>query len=184
MDAIFTADVWKGLAARGVLFLPQLATSIVILLVFWFLATVLGSLLARVVNRRDFNRDLFSMAVKILKWSLMCVGLVTAMGTLGIDVGALLAGLGLTGFALSIALKDIISNVLAGILLIAYRPFTHGDRISVTGFEGTVRELDLRYTTLEVEDRLILIPNSNLLTNSITVLRSPGLKMPSPRAPT
>ena len=181
MDKFLTEEVWKGLIQRMVLFLPQLATSVVILLVTWCAATMLASVLTRVANNRDFNRDLLYVAIKLLKGSLLLVGLVTSLGTLGIDVGALLAGLGLTGFALSIALRDIISNLLAGILILAYRPFTHGDRISVTGLEGTVQDIDLRYTTLEVEDRLMLIPNANLLTNPITVLRSQPLKSPNAR---
>ena len=182
MDKFLTEEVWKGLVQRAVLFLPQLASSVVVLLVSWFIASLLASVLSRVANARDFNRDLLQLAIKLLKWSILVVGLVTSLGTLGIDVGALLAGLGLTGFALSIALRDIISNLLAGILILAYRPFTHGDRISVTGLEGTVQDIDLRYTTLEVEDRLMLIPNANLLTNPITVLRPQPLKSPSARA--
>ena len=56
-------------------------------------------------------------------------GLVTALGTLGVDVSALVAGLGLTGFALGFAVKDTISNILAGVLLLVYRPFSKKDYV-------------------------------------------------------
>ena len=51
-----------------------------------------------------------------------------------------------------------------------YRPFTYKDYISVAGFEGTVVEIDLRYTTIHGDGKTILIPNSVLFTNSIVVV--------------
>jgi small-conductance mechanosensitive channel len=86
------------------------------------------------------------------------------------DVSALVAGLGLTGFALGFACRDILSNLLAGTLILIYRPFQRNDRIAVLGFEGIVIEIGLRYTALQAEDKKILIPNSNLFTNPVTVL--------------
>ena len=94
----------------------------------------------------------------------------TAIGTIGIDVKALVASLGLTGFALGFALKDIISNSLAGALILFYKPFHRGDHIDVAGSEGIVGSVDMRYTTLVVSDgQRILVPNSSLFTNTIRV---------------
>ena len=67
------------------------------------------------------------------------------------------------------AFRDVLSNVLAGVLILMYRPFRRGDKISVTGLEGTVTGIDLRYTVLENEGKTILIPNSSLFTNPIVV---------------
>ena len=103
---------------------------------------------------------------------MIIVGVVTALGTVGIDITALVAGVGLTGFALGFALKDIVSNVLSGILIIIYKPFRHGDGIKVSSFEGTVTNIDLRYTTLDTEGAQIFVPNSLLFTNAITVKAS------------
>ena len=89
-------------------------------------------------------------------------------------MSALVAGLGLTGFALGFAFRDILSNVLAGVLLLIYRPFGYGDHISVTGLDGTVTHIDMRYTVLHDEGKTVLIPNSNLFTNPIVVSRPGG----------
>jgi small-conductance mechanosensitive channel len=94
---------------------------------------------------------------------------VTALGTIGVNVGALVAGLGLSGFALSFALKDALANMLAGISILLYRPFHIGDYISVTGLEGQVVSIELRYTTLKTKKNKVLVPNSNLFTNPISV---------------
>lgn len=60
----------------------------------------------------------------------------------------------------------------AGALILIYRPFERNDRISVACFEGIVVEIDLRYTTLEAEDKRILIPNSTLFTNAISIFEA------------
>jgi small-conductance mechanosensitive channel len=79
--------------------------------------------------------------------------------------------LGLTGFALGFAFRDALSNLLAGVLILIYHPFHRTDRIAVAGFEGTVTSIDLRYTTLQDQDKIYLIPNSTLFTNPITLVR-------------
>jgi small-conductance mechanosensitive channel len=81
------------------------------------------------------------------------------------------AGLGLTGFALGFALKDSISNLLSGVLILLYRPFQTGNRIRISGYEGTVISIDLRYTELESDGNKVLIPNSKLFTDPVTVLQ-------------
>ena len=101
----------------------------------------------------------------------MIFGFVTALGTLGIDVSALVAGLGLMGFALGFALKDIISNLLSGVLILLYRPFEKGNRIKISSYEGIVVSIDLRYTELDCEGKKVLIPNSKLFADPITVLQ-------------
>jgi small-conductance mechanosensitive channel len=80
----------------------------------------------------------------------------------------------LTGFALGFALKDVLSNFIAGVLILLYRPFHLYDHITVAGLEGTVTEIDLRYTTLQKEGQKYLVPNSILFTNSIGIIESPA----------
>jgi len=101
---------------------------------------------------------------------MVILGIITALGTLGVNVTALVAGLGLTGFALGFALKDSVSNLLAGVLILAYRPFEMGNHISVAGHQGEVVNIDLRYTTLENEGEKYLIPNSLIFSNAVTII--------------
>ena len=88
---------------------------------------------------------------------------------MGIDVSSLVAGLGLTGFALGFAFRDALSNLLAGIMIMIYQPFTPNDTIEVSGLKGKVVEIDLRYTSLANDGTRILIPNSTLFKNPITI---------------
>ncbi|MDA2930681.1 mechanosensitive ion channel family protein [Acidobacteria bacterium AH-259-O06] len=89
---------------------------------------------------------------------------------MGIDVSALVATLGLGGFALGFALRDAISNLLAGILILIYRPFQVGDQVKVGAAEGVVHEVNLRYTVLAGSDGTRhLIPNSMTFTTTVRV---------------
>jgi len=152
---------------------------IVIFLCFWIAAKILQMIICRLRPHAHVNADLMDLLGRTAKIALIIFGLVTALGTAHVNVSALVAGLGLTGFALGFALRDVLSNVLAGVLILLYRPFVHGDHISVTGLEGRVEHIDLRYTALDGGDKIILIPNSNLFTNPIIVDRQPAPKPPT-----
>ena len=150
---------------------PKVGISVVILLIFWILANVANRAIIKFSKQLELNANLASLLARTAKITLIIFGFVTALGTLGVNVSALVAGLGLTGFALGFALKDTISNLLAGVLILVYRPFGIGNHIKISGYEGTVVSIDLRYTELDGEGNKILIPNSKLFTDPITVIR-------------
>jgi len=152
---------------------PQLIGGLVIFLVFYLLALVAGAVLRNIAGRHVSTRDLAGLFGRIAKFSLILVGLITALGTIGINVSAMVAGLGLTGFALGFALKDIVSNFLSGLLVIIYRPIKRGDLIEVAGMQGKVIEIDLRYTTLQGEKDKVLLPNATLFASPIKILAGP-----------
>ena len=159
------------MGAQAVALLPQLVSATLIFLVFWLIATFIRRLIARLADHVDDDkRHAFNLIGKTLKALILIAGAVTALSAAGVNVTALVAGLGLTGFALGFALKDALSNLLAGVLILIYQPFQRGNRIKVAGFEGTVAAIDLRYTTLEAEGKTILVPNATLFTNAITIL--------------
>src|SRR5215467_1573107 len=154
------------------LFLPRIGASVVVVLGFWLLAAIAGNLLARIGKRTCLAGDVISLIARAGKVALIIFGIVSALGTVGVNVSALVAGLGLTGFALGFTLKDALSNMLAGVLILSYRPFRHGEHIEVSGYQGTVANIDFRYTTLQTEDKTILLPNANLFTNTVVVFRN------------
>ena len=173
---VVSPDVWRAFTAQLLAYLPQALLAVVVMLVFWLSASAAQRLIRRTGSVWKAHDDALGVIAQTAKLSLLLIGAVTALGTLGVNVAAMVAGLGLTGFALGFALKDIISNLLAGVMIMMYRPFNRRDRISISGFtpplEGEVAHIDLRYTTLELADRRILVPNSNLFTNPITVFRA------------
>lgn len=165
MQAMF-AELGRQLAQ----FAPRFGMSVLIFLAFWIASVVVRSVIGRLGRRSEVTQDILNLLQQAVKATLLIVGGITALGTMGIDVSALVTGLGLTGFALGFAFRDILSNLLAGTLILIYRPFQRHDRIAVLGFEGIVTEIGLRYTVLQTEDKKILIPNANLFTNPVSVL--------------
>jgi small-conductance mechanosensitive channel len=151
---------------------PKIGASLLILLGFWFISLLASRIILQVSKRSHASkRDVIELLAQITRVSLFVFGVVTALGTIGVNVSALVAGLGLTGFALGFAFRDALSNILAGVLIVMYRPFLRGDRILVVGLEGDVVGIDLRYTTLRHEEKILLIPNSTLFTNPIILTR-------------
>jgi small conductance mechanosensitive channel len=156
---------------EATLWVPRVIGVVVIFVVFFVLAKIIKRIIISAAERLKFDGNLTSLLARTSSITLIIFGLITALGTLGINVSALVAGLGLTGFALGFALKDSISNLLSGVLILLYRPFKTGNRIKISGYEGIVISIDLRYTELDSEGNKVLIPNSKLFTDPITVLQ-------------
>jgi small-conductance mechanosensitive channel len=161
----------KAIFTGLVEFLPRMGAAILVFLSFLLLSRFLRAGVQRFGRTRRLSQDVVSMLVQIGEVGLQMFGIVTALGTLGINVGAMIAGLGLVGFALGFALKDLLSNFLAGFLILIYNPFVRGDQIKVGEHEGDVIEINLRYTVLQGDDKRILIPNATLFSNAVIVQR-------------
>ena len=149
--------------------LPQIALGLVVFLVLWGLGVLLQRLIRRFFERRNLNRDVEQLVGQAVKLVFIALAIITGLGTMGIDVGGLIASVGLVGFAIGFALKDAISNTLAGILLLLYHPFERGDEVTIADFSGIVEDIDLRYTLLETPEKRILVPNQKLFTDVVTV---------------
>jgi small-conductance mechanosensitive channel len=166
---------WKDFVETCIRLLGNLVLALLILLVFWFMATLLRRFLLRVGERARVNPDVLVLLASTARLTLLAIGVITASGSLGVDVSALVAGLGLTGFAVGFAVKDILSNWLAGILILVYEPFRRGDYVSIAGtpgLAGSVVAIDFRYTSLKNDDQIVLVPNANLFIKEIIVKRS------------
>ncbi|MCK5707470.1 MAG: mechanosensitive ion channel [Candidatus Aureabacteria bacterium] len=150
---------------------PKIIMGLLIFLIFWFIALLAGKIVVVIGLKAHIQKNIITLLGRTLRIILVILGVISALGTMGINVSALVASLGLTGFALGFALRDALSNVLAGTLILIYRPFQCGDRIKITGFEGDVVCIDLRYTTLKADNKEILIPNSNLFNNPVVILQ-------------
>ena len=162
---------------------PRLGGAVAAALTAWIIASLAETALSRVGTRRQLDVDVTRLLSRSAKLTIFAFGVITSLGTLGLDIKALVAGLGLTGFALGFALKDIISNWVAGILVLFYKPFRRGDRIETAGTAGYVEAINLRYTVLRADDGArVLVPNSTLFTNSIRVAAPSPTSAPPPDA--
>lgn len=146
----------------------KMLLALAVLLASIFLGWLLSLLIRRLGRHKSMQRSrIYRLIANSLNTVIVGAGVISALGTLGVNVAALVAGLGLTGFALGLALKDAISNFVAGMMIVIYSPFGLDDTIELAGVKGKVVDINLRYVTLETATEVVLIPNSNFLTSAI-----------------
>ena len=154
---------------ESMIWLPKVSAVIFIIILFVISAKLVQRIILKFSERLEFDPHLTKFFAQASRVIFTLFGIITALGTIGINVSALVAGLGLTGFALGFAFKDTISNILSGVLILLYRPFNIDDKIKVAGYSGKVISVDLRYTKLDSEEGTVLIPNSKCFTDPVVV---------------
>ena len=114
------------------------------------------------------------MINQLVRFAVIALGMLLAMAHLGLPIAPLLASAGVAGLALSLAAKDTLSNLIAGVLLVVDRPFRVGDRIELwhapreTGTWGDVIEIGLRATKIRNPDNLVVVvPNNEIMLRDI-----------------
>ena len=149
-------------------------------LIFIPVSNFVGQLLrvfeGRIMARNDTALDetALPMVNRFVRVLVMALGVLLAMSHLGLEIAPLLAGAGVVGLALSLAAKDTLSNLIAGVLLIMDRPFQVGDRIELwnapneTGTWGDVIEIGIRATKIRNPDNLVVVvPNNEIMQRDI-----------------
>lgn len=150
-------------------------------MVFFPLSRFVGHLMrtfeSKVISRTSetaLDETALPMINRFVRFIVIAIGVLLAMTTLGLEIAPLLAGAGVAGLALSLAAKDTLSNLIAGVLLIMDRPFQVGDRIELwsapreTGTWGDVIEIGLRATKIRNPDNLVVVvPNNEIMRRDI-----------------
>ncbi|MDF1760966.1 MAG: mechanosensitive ion channel [Coxiellaceae bacterium] len=154
--------------------LPRIAIAIVLLILFYIAAKIVKWALLKSFKRFNRHAAVRNLLAKTVQTGIMLIGLVTALGTAGVNVSALVASLGLMSFAIGFAFKDLLTNTLAGVLILVYKPFKVGDTISGTNFDGVVQNINLRYVQLNNDKQDVLIPNATILTTVVNVDKQPA----------
>ena len=137
----------------------------------WGIRLTADRLLASVRNAQ--HKMIVRLIVRLICVLLGVLGVLSGLSVLGINTSSILTGLGLGGFALTYAFKDVLTNILAGVMIILYEPYRVGELLNIgisPPISGTVQDIDLRYTHLQNEEgSRILVPNSMVLTKWIKI---------------
>jgi len=153
-------------AAGGLL--PEIAAALIVLVITWGLAALVRRV-ARFATRYLANptqRHLIRQVSYHLVWG---GGGLVALDVLGVDPRAVVTGLGLGSIALGFALKDILSNLVSGLLILLTHTFKIDDQIVVGETEGTVERIEVHATHIRTYDgRLVLVPNGEVFTGRVT----------------
>ena len=145
--------------------------SVFIFIVFFIIAKIFERLVIKVLNKKNTKIAISKVVAGIIKNILVIIGFISSLGTLGVNVSAIVAGLGLSGFAFGFAFKDMLSNFISGLLIFIYEPFKLGDMIEVNGKTGKVIDINLRYVTIETDETRALVPNSVSVSKIVVVIK-------------
>ncbi|WP_041675208.1 mechanosensitive ion channel family protein [Sulfurimonas autotrophica] len=119
-------------------------------------------------EKSNIKSELINVGLKIINFFIVIIGLLIVLYFAGVDLTAVLSGLGIGGFAVAFAAKDTISNFFGTLSVLFSDVFSQGDWIEVDGKEGVVVEIGLRVTTLRTFDNaLIAIPNGIFASKDI-----------------
>ncbi|MBI3029665.1 MAG: mechanosensitive ion channel family protein [Candidatus Rokubacteria bacterium] len=144
-------------------------------------ANLLAALVARFGERRTLAVGVTGLAQTVVKGAVLTVGALILLGGLGVAITPLLTALGIGGLAVALALQDSLSNLFAGIHLLADKPVRVGDFIRLeSGIEGFVEDIGWRSTRIRLlPNNLVIVPNAKLAGSTITNyhLPEPGMSL-------
>ena len=171
-DISAATDAIQQMAASFALQLPKIVLAIIVFFLFFFAGKLVRGLVRKFAERNKQHYNLGLVLGRLAQSAMVFVGLLVALviAVPSFKAGQLVNVLGLSSVAFGFAFRDILQNFLAGILILLSEPFRIGDQIKINDFEGTVKEIQTRATFIHTYDgRIVVIPNSNLFTNSVTV---------------
>lgn len=152
--------------------LPNIAVALALFGVFYLIALLVRSTVRRIAERYLPNRNLAIVLARLGRWSILVLGILIGLVIIFPDFSPseLLQLLGISGVAVGFAFRDILQNFVAGVLILLSRQFQIGDQIIVSGYEGTITNIETRATTIETYDhRHVVLPNTELFTKAVTV---------------
>lgn len=158
--------------------LPLIVAGFLICLIFYFSARGVKYLFLTATSRTKLDNRLRILFSRLIVVGIFILGIFTALTVVvpTFGFGDLIAGVGLTTFAIGFATKDILNNLLSGVLILWQQPFKIGDQIFIDKIQGRVEYIGVRATSLRKDDgELVLIPNGEMYSAILTI-RGAGAK--------
>ena len=148
---------------------PVVIGAVGILIVGWIFSRMLSLAARRALTTAHVDPTLVGFAGSLVYVILLAGVVIAALQRVGVPTGSFLGVVGAAGLAIGLALKGTMSNLAAGIMLIALRPIQVGDRIEAAGAHGVIEEIHVFATTIRADDRRrIIVPNAAITGGNIT----------------
>lgn len=149
-------------------FTPHLISAILILLFGYYLARILSKYTSKAIIKATKDETFGVFLKNVVFAGILLLTFITALSNLGVKTTSIIAVLGTAGLAIALSLKDSLSNLASGIILVVLRRFNRGDVISVNSMVGKVDSINLFETKLTtLDNQVIIMPNSLLVSTPI-----------------
>ena len=143
---------------------PRLLVAIVIMVVGWFVAKWVSRPADRLLERFHVDVALRQLLTRVVHALVLLLFAIMALQNLGVELLPLIAGLGIAGAGIALAMQGVLGNMAAGLTIIFTRPFHVGEYISIVGEEGEVVDISLFSTILAHPDRSrVVVPNRKIV---------------------
>jgi small conductance mechanosensitive channel len=148
----------------GMKFGPKLLVAIIIMTAGFFVARWMAGVVERMLQRFEFEAPVRHLLVNVTRVLVLLLFGIMALQNLGVELLPLIAGLGVAGAGVALAMQGVLGNMVAGLTIILTRPFRVGEYISIVKEEGQVEDISLFHTTLSHPDlSLVVIPNRKIV---------------------
>jgi small conductance mechanosensitive channel len=142
----------------------QVLTGLGIIIAGLFCARWLGNVSQRWLERHNLEPQVRQLMTKLMRLLVFAVFALMALGQMGVQITPLLAGIGVAGVGLSLAMQSVLGNLVAGLNIIFSKPFTVGEYIELLGVYGQVQDISLFSTVLLHADRSrVVVPNRKIV---------------------
>ena len=143
---------------------PKVFVAIIIIVAGVFVGRWVGKAFARALRSLELEPPVADLLVRIMRLLVLGLFAIMALQNLGVELLPLIAGLGVAGAGIALAMQGVLSNVVAGLTIIFTKPFRVGEYISIVGVEGGVETIGLFKTTLNHPDlSKVVIPNRKIV---------------------
>jgi small-conductance mechanosensitive channel len=137
--------------------------------IFWFSSQTKRFLFNRFLAKSGLDRSLQYAIAQIVSNIVLIVGIFIVLDNAGIHLGALTVFAGAVGVGVGFGLQNIASNFISGLVILAERPITVGDRVEVAGIVGQVQHIRARSTVIVTNDNItMIVPNSKFIDSPVT----------------
>jgi small conductance mechanosensitive channel len=142
----------------------QIIGALIILTIGLIIAWWLGRVLGQWLETKRVEPPIVMLAVRVIRLLVFLVALLQALDKLSVPIGPMLAGIGVAGVGIGLALQGVLGNLVAGLTIIFTKPFRVGEYIEVAGVSGQVKQIELFSTMLLHADMsLVMVPNRKLV---------------------
>jgi small conductance mechanosensitive channel len=156
--------VQSTLTDMAVRFGPKLAVALLILFAGLLVARWVGAASARGLEKFSLEPPVRLLLVRIARVLVLALFAMMALQNLGVELLPLIAGVGVAGAGIALAMQGVLSNVVAGLTIIFTKPYRVGESIAIVGVEGTVQEISIFNTVLVHADRSrVVVPNRKVV---------------------
>jgi small-conductance mechanosensitive channel len=162
--------LWTAPVPGVSLSLVQLFLLIALLVaVFWFSSRTKRFLFNRFLVKSGLDRSLQYAIAQIVSNLVLVIGIFIVLENTGIHLGALTVFAGAVGVGVGFGLQNIASNFISGLVILAERPITIGDRVEVAGIVGQVQQIRARSTVILTNDNIaMIVPNTKFIDSPVT----------------